>query len=578
MNVYKNVYNGVGFLTSDSSLIGDPDDNKYGLGYSVTCITPASNISAIPAIQNYNNYWTVGDIVKEMVVLDLTDIYGAGNEPTATQFYDKYSQYFPLIATGEEITIDDKVGQIPLKKLLPDEYQEVEYVESPDNQYIDTGKTVDSSCVISFDFKYVSITNKYNRIFGARNSNGNALLNMRTTDETGGNFYLESGRSTWADTAVDTNKHSIVMDSPANTMTFDGVKKLSSFRMANNTEGTMWIFGTNQGGSNSNVRFFNYKLIKNGVLEQNLIPCYNKYTGDIGFYDLRGGGKNLCFRPTLSKYDFSKDYLVYNSDNAVYLEAGTYTLSFVSDPGVYIQAWNPNDTSANVLVTAAFSNCSVPSGSVGAVWDDKGLNVASKGPLTFTLTNNYIITICGRVSDENYAVTNVQIEKGTAATAYEHSAFYVNNGTGKFLKGPNVSNVISCKIAGGSSDIYYGYNNLCMPLVREYFYNEYNKGPTDARTYDEASNSTTYTAIGGNKNFRLLSTDKNLLSVVEGHHYYVRAKMSWNCQNAVITKMGNLNVLTSPGFNIVDYGKPVTNNAYFENIHISKRTGSASWV
>ena len=38
--------------------------------------------------------------------------------------------------------------------------------------------------------------------------------------------------------------------------------------------------------------------------------------------------------------------------------------------------------------------------------------------------------------------------------------FYTNAGTGKFLKGNNINNTISCKVAGGSSDIYYGYNQL----------------------------------------------------------------------------------------------------------------------
>lgn len=38
--------------------------------------------------------------------------------------------------------------------------------------------------------------------------------------------------------------------------------------------------------------------------------------------------------------------------------------------------------------------------------------------------------------------------------------FYTNQGTGTFLKGNNVNNTISCKVAGGSSDIYYGYNQL----------------------------------------------------------------------------------------------------------------------
>ena len=36
---------------------------------------------------------------------------------TAEQFYNKYNKYFPRIATGVEVTIDDKVGQINLKEV-----------------------------------------------------------------------------------------------------------------------------------------------------------------------------------------------------------------------------------------------------------------------------------------------------------------------------------------------------------------------------------------------------------------------------------------------------------------------------
>lgn len=264
--------------------------------------------------------------VKTRFMIDLTEI-GLDNL-TAQEFYNKYNKYFPLIATGEEITIDDKAGQISLGPKLPLEYQQVEYIESPDSQYIDTGKTVNSTCIISFDFQYASIIGGYNRIFGARNGNGNGLLNIRSTNTDGGNFYLENRNTSWADTAVDTNKHSIVMNAVTNKMIFDGIEKLSNFGINDNTEGTMWLFGTNQGGSTSNVRFFNYKLIKNGQLEQNLVPCYRKSDNVIGMYDLVG------------------------------------------------------------------------------------------------------------------------------------KQFYTNQGTGIFLKGNDVNNTISCKVAGGSSDIYYGYNQL----------------------------------------------------------------------------------------------------------------------
>ena len=85
--------------------------------YSATLITPSSDTVAIPGIGNYYQKWTVGDLINFMIVLDLTDIFGAGNEPTLSNFYNKYNKYFPLIATGEEITIDDKAGQVAYENL-----------------------------------------------------------------------------------------------------------------------------------------------------------------------------------------------------------------------------------------------------------------------------------------------------------------------------------------------------------------------------------------------------------------------------------------------------------------------------
>ena len=169
---------------------------------------------------------------------------------------------------------------------LPIGYQEVEYIESPSYQYIDTGFTVDSTCIIEYDFQYVSMVGGYNRIFGARNGNGNGLLNQRTTTDSDGGFYLECAVGAWSTSSTDFNKHHMVLDSVNRKLYNNGSVALDGFYIADNVEGTMYLFGTYEGGTNSNVRFFSYSLIKNGSLVQKLIPCYRLSDGVIGMYDV----------------------------------------------------------------------------------------------------------------------------------------------------------------------------------------------------------------------------------------------------------------------------------------------------
>ena len=65
-----------------------------------------------------NTYQFVNGDILFGGIIDLTEL-GLDNL-TAQEFYNKYNRYFSLIATGEEITIDDKAGQIAYKNLEED--------------------------------------------------------------------------------------------------------------------------------------------------------------------------------------------------------------------------------------------------------------------------------------------------------------------------------------------------------------------------------------------------------------------------------------------------------------------------
>jgi len=547
-------YKGDGTANTDAN-----SPNCYVDNYYHCSINTCNNTSNTTHLNFYlNTYQEVTGDVLFGGIIDLTEI-GLDNL-TAQQFYNKYNKYFPFIATGEEITIDDKAGQISISR-LPSEYQEVEYIQSQGSQWIDTGYQISPNYNYSLEAKAQTTVDTYLNFFatfGYENTTG-GLLGFGSSNSYNNFcafFYAISGMQSNVARDLDAHIYKARYNKLVSNTLYLEVDNTGEVSYSNSDFNT-YSYSTNNltllGVPQANTGFhknklYYFKLWDSENLVHNFIPCYNKYTNDIGLFDLCSSRKNLCFRQTVSKYNYSYDYLKYNANNAIYLEAGTYTLSFTSLNGVYIQAFAPNDTSTNVLVTTAFSNCSVPGGSVGNVWNNKGLNVSSNGPLTFTLTDNYIITICGRDSSESYTVTNIQIEKGTTATTYEHSAFYINAGTGTFLKGNNVNNTISCKVAGGSSDIYYGYNQLGNTDYK--LYNN-NNGTI---TLDDYGCTLTKSTDGAWANSTLIQVITN--ETQNAHKYLWFFKIKFNMTD-VTDNQGFYFVQTS-GITMITYQKPET--------------------
>lgn len=176
-------------------------------------------------------------------------------------------------------------GRVNIKSRLPAGYQEVEYIESPNAEYIDTGKTADSTSIIAFDFQYVSFNSSYNRIFGARNAEGKGLLNIRTSTTSGPYLLVENVHNWVSTTSIGTNKHSIKMDGYGHNLYYDNSVVSTNFTIKDDTLGNMWLFGTNQGGTDSNVRIFNYTHVKGGILIQKLVPCVRISDNKPGLYD-----------------------------------------------------------------------------------------------------------------------------------------------------------------------------------------------------------------------------------------------------------------------------------------------------
>lgn len=86
---------------------------KDGNNYYALISPTTSATNGVPSFQ-FGGTQNLPAIANYALIIDLTEI-GLDNL-TAQEFYNKYNKYFPLIATGKEITIDDKAGQVSLKE------------------------------------------------------------------------------------------------------------------------------------------------------------------------------------------------------------------------------------------------------------------------------------------------------------------------------------------------------------------------------------------------------------------------------------------------------------------------------
>lgn len=289
------------------------DGNNY-----YTLISPTTSVTnGVPTFQ-FGVTQNLPAIANYALIIDLTEI-GLDNL-TAQEFYNKYNKYFPLIATGKEITIDDKAGQVSLKKLLPDEYQEVEYIEGDGGQYMPVINTLNNRAIngnLTVGYKFQATVHDRAMYFSTITCNlssgqayslgyinANSYLYIRWNQMVNSNTQvvgyqvgdiIEVIRTNNVETILKT--YSLFTHEDSSTLTWKG-------------------------------RIYKYWLKLDNEYLFNWIPCYRKSDNVIGLYDLVSG------------------------------------------------------------------------------------------------------------------------------------TFSTNIGTGTFLKGPNVTNTISCKVAGGSSDIYYGYNQL----------------------------------------------------------------------------------------------------------------------
>ena len=188
----------------------------------------------------------------------------------------------------------DSINKLGLKtKKLPDEYRQVEYIESSGTQYIDTGFAPNQNTRTVIDFMPTSAGSLF--IFGSRlgyNNNAYDLYtfankfrddyaNTNYGNNTSENFpKVENKRYLF-----DKNKnHSIMYEE--NVQFYDHTFNGQTINLSFN----MFLFGVNSNGSiaSSNMakmKLYSCKIYDNDILVRDFVPCYRINDVKVGLYD-----------------------------------------------------------------------------------------------------------------------------------------------------------------------------------------------------------------------------------------------------------------------------------------------------
>ena len=264
---------------------------KVTAGTGVTTNQPNADMW----LQKNSGYTFASGTTFNCFVIDLTETFGAENEPTAQEFYNKYNKYFPLIATGEEITIDRGSGKISLREEnkiftnnLPADYQEVLYIESTGKQAINLNYRATQSTEFEITFMRTGTTSQpyYQWLLSAYGGGDypqctitSSNASFRDNQGNGATFNISTALNT-KHTAIYHNKN----------FYYDGELQGVVPEQNNFTTDSMKLFDASRGSTlfwPFIARVYSCKIWSDSnTLARNMIPCYRKSDQEPGMYDL----------------------------------------------------------------------------------------------------------------------------------------------------------------------------------------------------------------------------------------------------------------------------------------------------
>lgn len=168
---------------------------------------------------------------------------------------------------------------------LPDEYQEVEYIESSGKQYINTLIYSKSELSIDLTIQLNNLT-KDQKFFGSYGNGGICLGTYQGKWRIGAGMWGTANAGGVTNTETTYEKTNIIIY--GNTWIINGVTEHSANSISQNNQAPIIIFGINYNGSvlqKDSIKVYNLKIYDSDVLVREFIPCYRKSDEKPGLYD-----------------------------------------------------------------------------------------------------------------------------------------------------------------------------------------------------------------------------------------------------------------------------------------------------
>ncbi|MGN0787572.1 MAG: hypothetical protein ACI4L6_00680 [Candidatus Onthoplasma sp.] len=173
---------------------------------------------------------------------------------------------------------------------LPEDYTQVEYIESTGTQYIDTGYigSNNTSLEIKQSFLYEQSVASYSAIGSAGNNNDRIEMGYNSMNN---QFWCNTGSTTSrfaTGFAVDMEPHVFSWDGSGYFAIDDYVAfAKNTISTAFECTTSLYLFKDNQRmGYYCPVKTYYCKIWDNGTLVRNMIPCYRNSDNKVGMYDM----------------------------------------------------------------------------------------------------------------------------------------------------------------------------------------------------------------------------------------------------------------------------------------------------